>query len=169
MEQKQEYDEHYKIIILGDNCVGKSCLLQSYFGGDFDLYYYVDTYDVDQKIKLLRIFDKTIRLRIWDASGAPNLKDLIAQYIRLADGSFICFDVTNTSSFRNVKTYVERFKANGTNAPMILIGCKSDEVKQRKITYTEAQELAEELGLPYLEVSSLKKINLNEWFEQMAQ
>lgn len=65
MEQKEEYDEHFKIILLGDNFVGKSCLLQSYLGkthlGD-----YCDTMGVDQEIKPLleKQYDNYLKLEL---------------------------------------------------------------------------------------------------------
>ncbi|KTD54886.1 Ras family GTPase [Legionella sainthelensi] len=168
MEHKEEYDEHIKIILLGDNYVGKSCLLASLFGNpDFD--YYVDTMGVDEKIKFLRTYNKTIKLRIWDASGAPRLQKIVASYFHHADGAFICFDLTNLQSFQNIKVLVERFKVSNQQAPILLVGCKADLIDLRNVSRKEANELADQLGLTYIEVSARKEINVKEGFNVLAK
>ncbi|WP_115709368.1 Rab family GTPase [Legionella sainthelensi] len=168
MEHKEEYDEHIKIILLGDNHVGKSCLLASLFGNpDFD--YYVDTMGVDEKIKFLRTYNKTIKLRIWDASGAPRLQKIVASYFHHADGAFICFDLTNLQSFQNIKGLVDRFKGINQQAPIVLVGCKADLIDLRTVSRKEANELADRLGLTYIEVSARKEINVKEGFNVLAK
>lgn len=168
MEHKEEYDEHLKIILLGDNYVGKSCLLAS-LCGNADFHNYCDTMGVDQKIKFLRTYNKTIKLRIWDASGAPRLQKIVASYFHLADGAFICFDLTNLQSFYNTKALVDRFRVNNQQAPIILVGCKSDLIELRNVSYKKAQALANQLGLTYIEVSALKEINVKEGFSLLTK
>jgi Ras-related protein Rab-1A len=168
MKLKKEYDDQIRIILLGDNCVGKSCLLQSYFGS-IDLYYYTDTAGVDLKTKMLRTQNKTIRLRLWDASGNPKLQNLISTYFNLSDGAFICFDLTTQDSFQHTKTHIKQFRAIKEEAPMFLIGCKSDLVRKRVVSSDEAKELADSFGIPYFEVSALNKMNVKETFEQSAE
>ncbi|KTD63176.1 Ras family GTPase [Legionella santicrucis] len=168
MEHKEEYDEHLKIILLGDNYVGKSCLLASLFGNaDFNNYF--DTMGVDQKIKFLRAYNKTIKLRIWDASGAPKLQQIVASYFHLADGAFICFDLTNLQSFYNIKALVDRFRASNKQAPIVLVGCKADLIELRNVSHKEINELADQLGLTYIEVSARKEINIKEGFNLLAK
>ncbi|WP_454781651.1 Rab family GTPase [Legionella sp. WA2022007384] len=169
MEHKQEYDEHFKIILLGDNAVGKSCLVQAYCGGSLYGYdVYMDTMGVDQEIKSLKVFNKKVQLRIWDASGTSKLKEIVASYFRSIDGALICFDLTNKASLQHTKEYVARLRVTKVNLPMILVGCKADLEKRREVSFMQAKELADELGLEYLEVSSLHKINVEQLFLQIA-
>ncbi|ARB92919.1 Rab family GTPase [Legionella longbeachae] len=168
MEHKEEYDEHLKIILLGDNYVGKSCLLASLCGNaDFNNYF--DTMGVDQKIKFLGIYNKTIKLRIWDASGAPGLQKIVTSYFHHADGAFICFDLTNLRSFYNAKVLIERFRASNKEAPIILVGCKSDLIELRNVSCKEANELANHFGLTYIETSARKEINVKEGFKLLSR
>lgn len=168
MEHKEEYNEHLKIILLGDNYVGKSCLLASLFGNpDFDNYF--DTMGVDEKIKFLKIYNKTIKLRIWDASGAPRLQKIVASYFHHADGAFICFDLTNLQSFCNIKALVDRFRTTNKQAPIVLVGCKADLIELRSVSHKEANELADQFGLTYIEVSARKEINVKEGFNLLAK
>ncbi len=168
MEQKQEYDEHFKIILLGENAVGKSCLMHTYCGGTlYPFNDYMDTMGVDQKIQWINAFNKKINLRIWDASGAPRIQKIVESYFRHVDGALICFDLTNKTSLWHVKEHVDRLRAVKENIPMMLVGCKADLGQRREISSTQAKALADELGLAYFEVSALKKENVDQPFTQI--
>ncbi|QMT61761.1 Rab family GTPase [Legionella sp. PC997] len=165
MERKQEYDEHFKIILLGNNAVGKSCLVQAYCGGSLYSYdTYMDTMGVDQEIKWIKLFNKKVQLRIWDASGTPKLQEIVGSYFRSVDGALVCFDLTNKTSLQHTKDYVARLRVTKQNLPMILVGCKADIEKRREVSSTQAKGLADELGLEYLEVSSRNKMNVEQLF-----
>lgn len=165
MEQKQEFNEHFKIILLGNNFVGKSRLLLTYCGGQFYISdEYMDTMGVDQGIKKLKVFNKIIQLRIWDASGSPKLLKIVSSYFRSVDGALICFDLTNRKSFIDTKEHIGRLREVKKNIPMILVGCKADLDKRRDISLLEAKEWAKQLGVSYLEVSSLAKENIEQPF-----
>ncbi|MCE0721926.1 MULTISPECIES: Rab family GTPase [Legionella] len=169
MEQKQDFNEHFKIILLGDNFVGKSCLLQTYCGGNlYSSDEYMDTMGVDQQISRLKAFNKIIQLRIWDASGAPGLHKIVSSYFRSVDAALICFDLSNRSSLQHTKEHIERLKVI-KNVPMILVGCKADLEQRRVVSFEEAKKWASELGLTYIEVSSLKKANIEQPFTQITE
>ncbi|MCW8387511.1 GTP-binding protein [Fluoribacter dumoffii] len=160
MEHKNEYDEHFKIILLGDNAVGKSCLMHTFCDSGFYLFDgYMDTMGVDQKIQKINAFNKCIQLRIWDASGAPKLQKIVASYLRTVDGALICFDLTREDSLHHAREYVAQLRAVKKNVAMILIGCKADLEQRRAISVGQAKAIANEMGIDYLEVSSLKKEN----------
>ncbi|CAM2731493.1 Ras family GTPase [Legionella steigerwaltii] len=171
MEFKREYDEHFKIILLGDNAVGKSCLMLTYCGGTLHLSdEYMDTMGVDQQIKKVNAFNKKIQLRIWDASGAPKLQEkVIGSYFSSVDGALICFDLTRIETLQHTRKYVEHLRATKKDAPMIIIGCKADLDQRRAISAEQAKDFANELGLDYLEVSALKKVNIDEPFTRILK
>jgi Ras-related protein Rab-1A len=59
----------FKILILGDAGVGKSCLLLRYTD---DTYKdgFISTIGVDFKLKQLEVNGEQIRLKIWDTAGS---------------------------------------------------------------------------------------------------
>ncbi|KTD42945.1 Rab family GTPase [Legionella parisiensis] len=170
MQHKQEFNEHFKIILLGDNFVGKSSLLHTYCGGNiYSSDEYMDTMGVDQQIRLLKSFNKIIQLRIWDASGAPTLQKIVSSYFRNVDGALICFDLTNRVSLQHTKEHIERLKEiKKDDVPMVLVGCKADLGQSKTIYSEEARKWASELGIIYIEVSSLKKENIAQPFLQIT-
>ena len=58
----------FKILILGDAGVGKSCLLLRYTDNTYKDGF-ISTIGVDFKLKQLEVDGKQVRLKIWDTAG----------------------------------------------------------------------------------------------------
>jgi len=68
MSLNQEYDHLFKILIIGNSCVGKSNILLR-FSEDLFHESFLPTIGVDFKIRNLEIDNSTIKLHIWDTAG----------------------------------------------------------------------------------------------------
>lgn len=166
MQHQQEYTL-FKIILLGDKHVGKSTLLQNLMN---EVYAddYCETLGVDLREKFLILSKKLVKLRIWDASGSPRLNHLVLPYLSQTNGALICFDLTDLRSLYVAKSYIEQFREHQKEAPVILVGCKSDKLKEREIGIEQAQKLAIQLESVYVETSSHLQINIEEPFHQIG-
>ena len=168
MQQKQELNSFFKLLLLGDRAVGKTTLLQK-FVEELDPDCYYATCGVDQKIRSLFLFNKHLDLKIWDAGGEPSLWHLVRRYLPDANGALVCFDVTNPFSLIKINSYVEKLREAQPNLPIMLIACKSDLAQKRMVSEEQAQQLAQKLGIAYLETSGLKKNNVDAAFLQITQ
>jgi Ras-related protein Rab-1A len=65
---KRDYDYLFKLVLIGDTCVGKSCLLVR-FADDCFQENYITTIGVDFRFRTLQINKSTIKLQIWDTAG----------------------------------------------------------------------------------------------------
>jgi len=85
-------------------------------------------------------------------------------YYRGAAGVLIFFDLTRRDSFLNVKRWFDEVTTHAELHPsqMILIGTKKDMVKERQVSFEEANELARHLGVLLFEVSAKENINIEE-------
>ncbi|MED6138054.1 Ras- protein RABD2a [Stylosanthes scabra] len=83
-----EYDYLFKLLLIGDSGVGKSCLLLR-FADDSYIESYISTIGVDFKIRTVEQDGKTIKLQIWDTAGQERFRTITSSYYRGAHG-IIC-------------------------------------------------------------------------------
>ncbi|XP_033985604.1 ras-related protein ORAB-1-like [Trematomus bernacchii] len=162
-----EYDYLFKLLLIGDAGVGKSCLLLR-FADDTYTESYKLTIGVDFKIRTIELDGKTIKLQIWDTAGAERFRTITSSYYRGALGIIVVYDVTNQESFNNVKQWLQEIDLNASeNANKLLVGNKCDLMK-KVVDYTTAKEFAENLGIPFLETSAKSATNVDQAFMTMA-
>ncbi|ORY70798.1 putative SEC4-like Rab/GTPase [Leucosporidium creatinivorum] len=169
MPPNQSYDMLAKMLLIGDSGVGKSCLLLR-FCDDAWTPSFITTIGIDFKIRTIELEGKRIKLQIWDTAGQERFRTITTAYYRGAMGILLVYDVTDERSFNNIRTWhsnVEQHASEGVNK--ILIGNKCDWSDKKVITEQQGQELAEELGLRYLETSAKTNINVEEAFFALAR
>lgn len=163
-----EYDYLFKLLLIGDSGVGKSCLLlrfadHTYTGS------YISTIGVDFKIRTIDLDGKTIKLQIWDTAGQERFRTITSSYYRGAHGIIVVYDVTDQESFNNVKQWlneIERYASQ--DVQKLLVGNKCDLVNKKAVTYEQAKAFAEKLEIPFLETSAKAATNVEKAFLTMA-
>ena len=164
-----DYDYLFKLIIIGDSSVGKSCLLIRYTENKF-YDNHIATIGVDFKIKNIQLENSLIKLQIWDTAGSSRYDALTTSYYRGADGVVLTFDLTNQESFDNLKKWMEKLdRYTREDIPKILIGTKSDLIEARKVKYLDALEFSNNNEIPYVETSSLDNENIDMAFFNLVK
>jgi len=154
--------------LIGDSGVGKSCLLIR-FADDTYTETYISTIGVDFKIKTIELDGKTIKLQIWDTAGQERFRTITSSYYRGAHGIIVVYDVTEQTSFDNVKSWlteIDRYASENVNK--LLVGNKCDLTNKKVVDYTTAKEFADSLGIPFLEASAKSATNIEQAFLTMA-
>ncbi|EAS06418.3 small guanosine triphosphatase family Ras-related in brain (Rab) family protein (macronuclear) [Tetrahymena thermophila SB210] len=163
-----QYDHLFKILLIGNSGVGKTCMLMRYSENQFTYNFY-NTIGVDFKIKALRLEDKNIKLQIWDTAGQDRFRTITCSYYRGAHGILIVYDITERESFDNVKTWmVEIEKHAKKGVQKMLIGNKSD-CSNRAVSYEEGFELAKQYQIPFAETSAKNASNIDLAFTNLAK
>jgi len=164
-----EYDHLFKLLLIGDSGVGKSSLLLRFSDNTFSDSF-IATIGVDFKIKTMDINGSQVKLQIWDTAGQERFRTITSSYYRGAHGIIVVYDVTNPDSFQNVRKWLQEINRYASeNVQKILVGNKCDLVSERKVSYEDAKELADELSVMFLETSAKNATNVNIAFEQMAK
>jgi len=154
-------DRQYKLVVVGGGGVGKSALtiqfIQSHFVQDYD-----PTIE-DSYRKQCVIDDKVAHLDILDTAGQEEFSAMREQYMRTGEGFVLVFSVTDRSSFDEIPKFnsqILRVK-DKEEFPMVLVGNKCDLEMERTVSTADAQELARNMKLPYLEASAKTRINVD--------
>lgn len=163
-----EYDYLFKLLLIGDSGVGKSCLLLR-FADDTYTDSYISTIGVDFKIRTIELEGKTIKLQIWDTAGQERFRTITSSYYRGAHGIIIVYDVTDQDSFSNVHQWLEEINRYASdNVNKLLVGNKCDLTTKKVVDYTAAKEYADSLHIPFLETSAKNANNVEQAFVTMA-
>jgi len=164
-----EYDYLFKLLLIGDSGVGKSCLLLR-FADDTYTESYISTIGVDFKIRTIELEGKKIKLQIWDTAGQERFRTITSSYYRGAHGIIVVYDVTDQVSFGNVKQWlqeIDRYACESVNK--LLVGNKCDLTTKKVVDYNTAKEFADGLGITMLETSAKNATNVEESFMAMAK
>ena len=140
----------YKILLLGDSTVGKTCFLLRYMEDSFiDLH--MATIGLDYRLKTMILEDqKKVKVQLWDTAGQDKFRAITRNYYKGASGIILIFDVTNIKSFENIKKWINEIKEEiSENVSIVLIGNKIDNVKERKITKEQGEKIANEIGTKF--------------------
>jgi len=149
------FDCMFKILLIGNSGVGKTSFLLQYCDNKFNPAF-VSTVGIDFKVKTVVTQDKKrIKLQVWDTAGQERYKIITTQYYRHAMGFLVMYDITNETSFLDVRNWLGQVQQHsfGT-AQIILVGNKSDLEDQRVVPVQRGKDLADELGYEFFEASA---------------
>jgi Ras-related protein Rab-1A len=164
-----EYDYLFKLLIIGDSGVGKSCLLLRYTEDTFTESY-ISTIGVDFKINHIEVDGKNIKLQIWDTAGQERFRTITNSYYRGAHGIIIVYDVTDPESFQNIKQWLNEIKHYAMdNVCKILVANKCDKVDKRIVTTFSGEEYAQSIDIDYIETSAKNCHNVDKMFYNIAK
>ena len=161
----------YKVLLLGDSTVGKTCFLLRYCDKTFQEAH-LSTIGLDYRLKTMTLQSgKNIKLQIWDTAGQDRFRAITKNYYKGANGIILIYDVTNMQSYENVKNWIAQIREEANpNVVIYLAGNKVDVTEEEKIVKTEdGKKTANEFNLPFYETSAKNGININKIFEDLVE
>ena len=148
-------EQKFNIVILGDTCVGKSCILMRFVKNSM-LHNHLSTIGIDSSTKTITTERGKATLQIWDTAGQDRFRSLSQSYIRNGDAIILVYDITSDDTFKHVTTWMDAIHNMAKqDVPIILVGNKTDMENERRITTEEGQKLAEKYKLLFKEVSAM--------------
>ena len=160
---------NYKLVLLGNSAVGKSCLVMRFTRDQF-LEYQEPTIGAAFSIATVEVDNIKIRFEIWDTAGQERYRSLAPMYYRGAVAAIIVYDITNLDSFEGAKTWVEEIQKRGaSNCVIALAGNKSDLEEYRKVKHEEVEEYAIKNSLLHIITSAKTASNVQDLFIAVAK
>ncbi|CAN0854018.1 Ras-related protein RABE1c [Linum grandiflorum] len=158
----------YKLVVV--KSVGKSCLLLRFSDGSFTTSF-ITTIGIDFKIRTIELDGKRIKLQIWDTAGQERFRTITTAYYRGAMGILLVYDVTDESSFNNIRNWIRNIEQHASdNVNKVLVGNKADmDESKRAVPTAKGQALADEYGIKFFETSAKTNLNVEEVFFSIAR
>ena len=144
-------NEIYKIIIVGDGGIGKTCLTRRFTTGKFSASYTM-TVGLQISAKILISNSKPVKLVIWDTAGQEHFDPIRPKYYSGAAGALIGFNLNDKNSLDSVPKWVDETLKVCPRLPIVLTGLKSDVKPQ--VSRGAIQEIADAHSLPVIYTSS---------------
>ncbi|XP_031703605.1 ras-related protein Rab-15-like [Anarrhichthys ocellatus] len=165
----KQYDVLFRLLMLGDSGVGKTCMLRRFTESYFDPSH-ISTIGVDFKMRTLELDGIKVRVQLWDTAGQERYRTITKQYYRRAQGIIFVYDITSESSFQHLVKWASDVDDYAPDAVQkILVGNKSDEELIRQVTKEQGSKLAETYGMEFFETSASTSSNVTEAFTRMTE
>lgn len=163
-----EHDFLFKFLLIGDSGVGKSKMLLR-FADDVYSEKSAPTIGVDMKICRRIVEGKVVKLTLWDTAGQERFRAIASSYYRGSHGVIVVYDITDRESFEHARGWMQEIdKYAKEGAARLLVGSKCDLTSKRVVSEDEGRELAEYLGVNFLETSAQNAHNVEKAFEMLA-
>ena len=166
-----EINNGYKVVLLGESGVGKTCIIEQFISGKYDdntiatltAQFYRKTFEFPG--------DKNITLDIWDTAGQEKFRALTRIFYKNAKAVILVYDITYNHSFNEIKHYwYEQIKQHCASDVIIAIAeNKCDLYEKRDISEEEGEEFAKSIGAFFASTSAKNDSGITNLFENIAK
>ncbi|GAY45255.1 hypothetical protein CUMW_088110, partial [Citrus unshiu] len=113
-----------------------SAIFRWFLHNQFYYYYWVCILGIDFKIRTIELDGKRIKLQIWDTAGQERFRTITTAYYRGAMGILLVYDVTDESSFNNIRNWIRNIEQHASdNVNKILVGNKADMDESKRVIF----------------------------------
>ena len=164
-------DHMYKVIIVGEASVGKSCLLTRAIENKYDDDYMV-TIGADSSTLLVKIGTSLVQLQIWDTAGTEKYRSMIRVFFAGADAALLTYDITKKESFESLEyCWLDLVRqSTSANVKIVVVGNKKDLEASRQVDISKAEELVKSNDLfTFTETSAKTGEGILEIFMKLAK
>ncbi|PAV72169.1 hypothetical protein WR25_00019 [Diploscapter pachys] len=165
----EDYKYLFKVVLVGNAGVGKTCLVRKFTQGIFPPGQSA-TIGVDFMIKTVKVDDDKIKLQIWDTAGQERFRSITQSYYRSAHAIVLVYDVSSQPSFDCLPEWLAEIESYANRRVLkILVGNKVDKGDDREVPERVGRDFSEVNNFDYfLETSALNSTNVDQLFESVA-
>ena len=165
-----QYDLSFKVIVIGDSGVGKSCLTNKATKNIFE-----DSYNATVGFEFfsfnIKMGDKVLKLQIWDTCGQELYRSLITNFYRNSSLAIMVYSITSKDSFDNIDIWLKELRMHSNpDAKVFLIGNKIDLDNERKVEKSLGETYSKDNNLNlFMEASAKTGFNAQNVFIEAAK
>ena len=173
LKQKESFSGNitYKFLVLGDQMVGKTSVLERYINRTFKSNYLL-TIGMDKRFKRLEINNVDVDIHITDTAGQERFRSLTKMFYKGADGILIGFSLTDSKSLESINYWINEINENCSKdypISLVLFGNKCDDKENFQVSKEEIDKIVNEYKLTYFETSAKDNINITKIFEYLTK
>ena len=168
--QKENNENNYKILLLGNIFVGKSSILIKY-SDDYFPENYIATVGLDYRLKHFDLPNgQKGKIQIWDTAGQDRFKSITKNYYNNSNGIILVYSVIDKKSFDDISNWIDEIKEQTKDDIIIfLVGNKIDLNEKRVISIKEGEKLAENYHINYYETSAKTGKGIDKIFNDLIK
>ena len=157
-----------KIILVGNDAVGKTSIISKYYNEMDENYNYSIT---KEKIKKkVEIKNKIIELDIWDTVGQEKYRSVNKIFMKSTEIALLIYDITNRKSFEDLEFWYNEVIENCNNTIVVIAiaANRSDLYEQQVVDFSEALEFGKNKNINIIkETNSFDFENINDLFNEI--
>ena len=161
-------DYSFKVVFLGDACVGKTQIINKFVINNFATEYQ-PTISATYSSKSISWSNKRIDLQLWDTPGQEKYRKLAKVFYKNSHLIVFVYAIDDKNSFDNISKWVDEVKIQNKDAKFLLVGNKCDLKKERQVTEEDAKQYATENNMEFMEVSAKDRTNIENMFNSSLQ
>ena len=184
-DDMNDVDAEYKLILVGDSTIGKTCFFKKITSG---LFFEKNVSTIGFDIKTLEFeittevegkeVKKRISINLTDTAGQERYFSITQSYFKGSNGVFLLYSITDQKSFRNLNKWLSSVRSKIGNYEdnkylVFLIGTKSDLVEKdenlRQVSEKEAMDFCDKNDIIWYGEISSKNISNTELEEMLTK
>lgn len=160
---QENFDELYKIVLIGDSGVGKSNILSRYIHDEFS----IDTkttVGVEFGSKIITISNKKLKIQLWDTAGQEIYRNVNKLFLKNSNIVIFVYDITSKSSYENIlKYWYDEIMSILKKEDIVcgIAGNKVDLYENEKVKFEEVKKYAKSIGAYAKETSAKNYESIN--------
>ena len=167
-KKKMGDSEEIKLVLVGHQFVGKTCIVRMVTTGLFDEDT-ISTLGASYSSKTITTNSKEVRLQIWDTAGQERYRAMTPMYYRGAQVALVVYSVDNLESFQAINQWIESLRESADpNIIIFIAGNKADLEDSRAVTQQQGEEIAQKYGAHFAEVSAKTGMGVDDLFTDIA-
>lgn len=159
-----------KIVIIGDNEVGKSSFVDLYMNGNFANKDYKPTIGVAIAEKEVQISNRLkVTYALFDMAGSKGFANVRRYFYKDTKAVLILFDYSKAKTLESLPEWIEEVHhfAKSNSIPFILVGNKIDLIEARENIKKRAEDMAKKFDCFFFETSAMTGEGIDELFTSL--
>ncbi|KAJ0005997.1 hypothetical protein NQD34_015891 [Periophthalmus magnuspinnatus] len=167
--QRSSQTLRVKMVLLGGSGVGKSSLATRFVKGEFKDN--EPTVGCAYQTHEVSVNGARLRFEIWDTAGQEKYHSVTPLYYRGAHAALVVYDISKRESFLRAQFWLKELEQQYIPGSTVvwLVGNKADLAHNRQVSVQEAQSLAEDRGLGFMETSAVSGDHVHQLLVTVGQ